>query len=78
MGAEAIGRAFAASSGYSLEPTPYASSFAGYKDWFLQDFDRPGFTLEVGQGTNPLPLAQLPSIRERCAGIFALGLALAR
>jgi len=31
-------------------------SDAGYKDWFIQHFKRPGFTVEIGQGVNPLPL----------------------
>ncbi len=31
-------------------------SDAGYKDWFIQHFRRPGFTVEIGQGVNPLPI----------------------
>lgn len=22
--------------------------FAGYKDWFIQDFNKPGYTIEAG------------------------------
>ena len=36
-----IGQRFANSSGYVLADTPYSSSFAGFKDWFIQDFNRP-------------------------------------
>ena len=36
-----IGTQFARVSGYSLEDTPYNSSFAGYKDWFIQNYNRP-------------------------------------
>ena len=36
-----IGTRFAQSSGYTLANTPYNSSFAGYKDWFIQDYNRP-------------------------------------
>lgn len=36
-----IGQQFAASSGYTLEDTPFASSFAGYKDWFIQNYNLP-------------------------------------
>lgn len=61
-GAQELGEKFAALSGYSLEETPYNSSFAGYKDWFIQQFRRPGYTIEVGQGENPLPLSQFPQI----------------
>lgn len=41
MDALSIGQRFANSSRYVLADTPYSSSFAGYKDWFIQDFNRP-------------------------------------
>ena len=43
-----IGSTFARISGYILTDTPYNSSFAGYKDWFIQNYNRPGFTIEAG------------------------------
>ena len=61
-GAEELGQVMARVSGYTLAETPYASSFAGYKDWFIQNFRRPGYTVEVGSGENPLPLSQFPEI----------------
>ena len=61
-GSESIGKEFSRLSGYALELTPYESGYAGYKDWFIQDFNRPGYTIEVGRGSNPLPLKQLPEI----------------
>ena len=61
-GARELAERFANLSGYALEDTPYNSSFAGYKDWFIQYFRRPGFTIEVGTGTNPLPLSQFDPI----------------
>ena len=72
---EQIGRKFSAVSGYALEDTPYASGFAGYKDYFIQEFDRPGYTIECGEGENPLPIAQLGEIYEHNLGILTLGLA---
>ena len=74
-GARELGERFAAVSGYALEDVPYASGFAGYKDWFILTRDRPGYTVEVGAGTNPLPLSQFDDIYARCLGILALGLA---
>lgn len=68
-----IGNQFASVSGYSLEPTPFASSFAGYKDWFIQNYNRPGYTIEVGLGTNPLPLTQFSKIYSDNLGILVLG-----
>lgn len=61
-GARELGEKFAALSGYALEETPYQSAFAGYKDWFIKFFRRPGYTIEVGEGENPLPLAQFDEI----------------
>ena len=76
-GARALGEEFARLSGYKLTEAAYNSSFAGYKDWFIQDFRRPGYTIEVGQGENPLPLSQFDEIYRDNLGILvtaALGL----
>ena len=76
-GAQELAQEFARISGYALEDTPYESAFAGYKDWFIQNFRRPGFTVEVGSGTNPLPLSQFDEIYKDNLGILvtaALGL----
>lgn len=67
-----IGNQLALVSGYSLEPTPFNSSFAGYKDWFIQNYNRPGYTIEVGLGTNPLPLTQFRKIYDDNLKILVL------
>lgn len=72
-----IAVAFADASGYLTEETPYASGFAGYKDWFIQTYNRPGYTIEAGAGENPLPLAQLSQINRDNLGILTLGMELA-
>jgi g-D-glutamyl-meso-diaminopimelate peptidase len=69
-GAKALAEEFARASGYSVEDTPYESSFAGYKDWFIQNWRRPGFTIEAGSGTNPLPLEQFDEIYRDNLGIL--------
>ena len=61
-GARELGEKMAEASGYTLADTPYESGFAGYKDWFIQQFRRPGYTIEVGRGENPLPLSQFEEI----------------
>ena len=61
-GAEELGRRLAQVSGYTLAQVPFASAFAGYKDWFIKYFRRPGYTIEVGRGINPLPLNQFDEI----------------
>ena len=73
-GSEAIARQFAAVSGYDVAATPYAAGHAGYKDWFIQDYRRPGFTIEAGSGENPLPLSQFPDIWSDNLGILLGGM----
>ncbi|HOZ55479.1 MAG TPA: hypothetical protein PK993_05555 [Clostridia bacterium] len=65
---------FAEVSGYKLSETPYASGFAGYKDWFLQQYQKPGYTIEAGKGINPLPIEQFNSIYEKNIGILIQGM----
>ena len=72
-GAREIAERFADLSGYRLEDTPYNSSFAGYKDWFIQTYRRPGFTIEVGAGENPLPLSQFDEIYTASLPILVAG-----
>lgn len=61
---------FSRQSGYTVEETPYASGFAGYKDWFIQEYNRPGYTIEVGKGISPLPLSQFDQIYSDNIGIL--------
>ncbi|WP_312473130.1 M14 family metallopeptidase [Neobacillus sp.] len=63
---------FSRVSGY--EPVKTIDSYAGYKDWFIQDWRRPGFTVELGHGINPLPLSQFDKIYQNTLGIFLAGL----
>ena len=69
-GARELGEEFARVSGYALDDTPYESSFAGYKDWFIKTFRRPGYTIEVGMGENPLPIRQFDEIYRDNLGIL--------
>ena len=69
-GARELGQRLAQASGYTLADTPEESAYAGYKDWFIQEFRRPGYTIEVGEGINPLPLSQFDEIYNDCLGIL--------
>ena len=76
-GARELGEEFARVSGYTLTEPAFNSSFAGYKDWFIKEFQKPGYTIEVGQGVNPLPIEQFDEIYRDNLGILvtaALGL----
>lgn len=52
------------------EAVKLSGSDAGYKDWFIQEFRRPGFTVEVGHGRNPLPLRQFPEVYRKVSKIM--------
>jgi g-D-glutamyl-meso-diaminopimelate peptidase len=69
-GARELGEEFARLSGYLLSEVPGYAAYAGYKDWFIRFFDRPGYTVEVGQGQNPLPISQFDEIYPRLLGIL--------
>ena len=69
---ENLAKEFESVSGYHA--IRYVNSHAGYKDWFIQEFKRPGFTLELGKGINPLPLSQFPQILKCAEGIFLAAL----
>lgn len=73
-GARRIVEAMAAVSGYCASDTPFESGFAGYKDQFIEVYNRPGFTVEAGAGTNPLPLSQYPRLREDNLPLMAVAL----
>ena len=72
--AKIIGEKFAKASGYLLTEVPYNSSFAGYKDWFIQEHIKPGYTVEAGLGENPLSISQFDKIYNDNIGILVLGL----
>ncbi|GAA0133810.1 hypothetical protein YSY43_06500 [Paenibacillus sp. YSY-4.3] len=59
-GSEALADRLAQASGYRA--VKLTGSDAGYKDWFISEFRRPGFTIEAGVGVNPLPTEQFETI----------------
>ncbi|WLD92060.1 M14 family metallopeptidase [Alkalihalobacillus sp. AL-G] len=70
--AETIVEEFERVSGY--EPIRFVDSYAGFKDWFIQEWQRPGYTVELGEGVNPLPLSQYDEIYEETLGIMLASL----
>jgi g-D-glutamyl-meso-diaminopimelate peptidase len=59
---EALAQRLERASGY--KSVKLSGSDAGYKDWFIYRFRRPGFTVEAGFGVNPLPYSSLDRIYE--------------
>lgn len=41
-------------SGYEVSHPQGVAVGGGFKDWFIEKFHRPAFTLEIGKGENPL------------------------
>ncbi|MEG2583273.1 MAG: M14 family zinc carboxypeptidase [Oscillospiraceae bacterium] len=57
-----LGVAMAHRSGYNLEIPEGITSYGGYKDWVIKKFNRPAYTIELGYGTNPLPISNFDDI----------------
>ncbi|WP_100372657.1 M14 family metallopeptidase [Bacillus sp. FJAT-45037] len=60
----------------SYTPVQTADSDGGFKDWFIQETGRPGFTIEVGVGTNPLPNESYAEIWSNASMLALEGLTL--
>lgn len=72
--AELMAKVLAASSGYALVTQEGLASYGGFKDWFIEEFERPAFTIELGKGQNPLPLETLDPIYNGIYEMLLLGL----
>jgi len=71
--AEAIGRQLAEVNGYTLINEVETNSYAGYRDWFIGTYRRPGYTIETGSGVNPLPISQFEQIYQENVKVLLLG-----
>lgn len=69
---EEIAKILAAASGYRLVENSGLASHGGFKDWFIEYFNRPGFTVEIGEGENPLPLSDFDGILEHMIPLLTL------
>lgn len=67
-----MARVLSVSSGYSLAEPSGTASHGGFKDWFIERFNRPGFTIEIGRGNNPLPISELESIYQQLEEMLML------
>ncbi len=60
---------FSKVSGYRVASPPKEASAGGYKDFVIREFDIPAFTVECGNGKNPLPPSELHGI---CQKVFPI------
>ncbi|OMF89135.1 M14 family metallocarboxypeptidase [Paenibacillus sp. FSL R7-0273] len=61
---QVIARTLSRMTGYSLVSPEKNPSGGGYKDWFIQEFGRPGLTIEIARyaGESNVPLSQFGSV----------------
>ena len=71
-----IGKIFEKVSGYKLTKPSFYSSFAGYKDWFIENYRKPGYTIEIGEGKEgeSLPLEDAEKIYYELEELFLVAL----
>lgn len=67
-----MARVLSAVSGYAIADPSEESAHGGFKDWFIDTFHRPAFTLELGRGQNPLPLREFESIYAKAREMLLL------
>lgn len=56
-------------SGYAVMKPTGSATFGGCKDWFIKEFGKAGFTVEIGSGKNPLEVGMLDKIYDENAKI---------
>lgn len=69
-GTQAYLDAFQKNSHYKIAKPTGTASHAGFKDWFIKEYQKPAFTVEAGLGKNPLPHSLFPKLYEDCKAIL--------
>lgn len=70
--AKKMAEIMATSSGYALDTPIGIAVGGGFKDWFISEFNRPGFTVELGLGENPLPIENADKIYKQVEEMLML------
>ena len=60
-----MAKEFAESCGYKTAMPKGTAAHGGLKDWYIENFGRPGFTVEIGLGENPLPMEDFEKIYKK-------------
>lgn len=69
-----IAKMFSALTDYTLVKNEGLYSSGGLKDWFIEEFKRTAFTIEMGKGKNPLPLEEVDGIYEKLEVLMVVGM----
>lgn len=72
--AEEIAKKMAGAGGYKACMPSGTATYGGCKDWFIKEFSKPGFTVEMGIGKNPLPSEWADELFEENASIILTGI----
>ncbi len=64
----------AAVSGYTVAAPSGLAVHGGFKDWFIETHRRPGFTIELGKGINPLPVTSFESTYQKARDLLVVAL----
>lgn len=70
--ADTMATVMARSSGYKKSSPEGLAVGGGFKDWFITEFSRPAFTVEIGKGRNPLPASDLLPIYNKIEEMLTL------
>lgn len=71
-----MAQVLASASGYRLAQPEGLASHGGFKDWFIEYFGAPAFTIEIGRGKNPLPAEELEPIYGRLLEMLLIAILL--
>lgn len=64
-----IAKKMAEESGYAVCIPTGTASYGGCKDWFIKEFGKEGFTVEIGTGQNPLSMSMIDEVYDENAKI---------
>ena len=67
---EKIAKKIAEITEYKISSPVKLAIGGGFKDWFIEKFEKPGFTLELGKGQNPLPIEQFEEIFQKISPLL--------
>ncbi len=71
---ELMAATLAAVSGYAVASPTGLASHGEFKDWFIQRYHRPGFTIELGKGVNPLPTEDFEALYRKAREMLVISL----
>ncbi len=72
--AEKLAQLLSTSSGYALEESEGLAVGGGFKDYFIEKYSKPAFTIEVGKGENPLDSETAEDIYEKIKEMLVISI----